>query len=165
MNISLQPTDVTVNQSHYAVFNCSYNCRNLPSHSIVWSVGGLPERFFAGTLASGFIDRSGLFVEIEDMSVTTCANGGQRAIEQLRINASSAALYNRTAVQCIALPTGGGITTFYSAYSIMLINAPNGELYVYMYNYVKTHIVPTSQISPLRLSYLFSESCTPCSYS
>ena len=100
------------------------------THTLFWLVGDLPvlQRTFLRGRTSKFIQRSGLSVELTDWS--TCARDGPergRAIEQLRVTASSAKSYNRTAVQCVAFATDPRDSSFYSSYSVMLIKAP-GEL-------------------------------------
>lgn len=128
--VILLPSDITVDQGTYAVFNCTYSCRTMQTHTLFWLVGDLPilQRTFLRGRTSRFIERSGLYVEVMDQS--TCDRAGLddgKAIEQLRINASSAVLYNRTAVQCVVYATSPDDQSFYSAYSIMMIHAP-GEL-------------------------------------
>ena len=123
-------------QGRYAVFNCRYNCSVIRTHTLFWVVGDLPvlQRTFLRGRTSNFIERSGLYVEV--MDVSTCARDGRnqgQAIEQLRINASSAEQYNRTAVQCVAYATNPSDPSFYSSYSIMLITSG-------IYNYSKPNL-------------------------
>lgn len=64
-------------------------------------------------------------MEVTDES--TCERDGTelgQAVEQLQITAHSAELHNRTAVQCVAYATDPADQSFYSSYSMMLINAP-----------------------------------------
>lgn len=123
--LRLQPSVDRIAQSDYAVFNCSYPCPQ--EHTIFWLVGdaeSLSERSFVKGKEKSFTARSGLSVKVEDVS--TCGDPTRmRAIQQLRINGSSAE-HNRTAVQCVAVPTVENAVTYYSSYSLMLIN--NGEL-------------------------------------
>ena len=114
-------------QGDYAVFNCSCSCRVKLTHTLFWFVGDLPvnQRTFLRGRTATFIERSGLYVEVSDQS--TCERDGLdqgKAVEQLRINASSAMLYNRTAVQCVAFAALEGDQSFFSLYGLMLINAP-----------------------------------------
>lgn len=75
------------------------------------------------TATENFIQNSGLNVEVVELS--DCSATDQTlAIEQLRINASSAVLYNRTAVQCAAYALSPGGTSHYTPYSVMLVNPP-----------------------------------------
>ena len=132
--LRLQPSVDMVNQSSYAVFNCSYHCtsQSPQTHTIHWLVGdaeSLSERSFVNGDEQSFTDRSGLSVDVDDISI--CTGRAQRAIQQLRINGSSAEQHNRTAVQCVAVPTSINVKTFYSSYSLMLINNPvNGKLFM-----------------------------------
>ena len=121
------PSDVIVEQGDYAVFKCSYSCQIMQTHTLFWLVGNLPahQRIFLRGRTATFIERSGLYLEVSDQS--TCERDGLdqgKAIEQLRINASSALLYNRTAVQCVAHATRSGDQSFFSWYGLMVINAP-----------------------------------------
>ena len=125
--VNLLPSDITVEQGNYAVFNCSYGCQIMQTHTLSWVVGDLPgiRRTFLRGRTTDFIEKSGLYVEVSDQS--TCERDGLdhgKAVEQLRINASSAMLYNRTAVQCVAFPTIDGDQTFFSSYGLLVINVP-----------------------------------------
>lgn len=123
-NIELLPSDITVDQGSYAIFRCNYSCRVQQTHTLFWLVGDLPvnQRTFLRGRTQNFILKSGLNVELIDES--TCERDGGRAIEQLQIDATSAERYNRTAVQCVAYATNPTDPSFYSSYSLMLINVP-----------------------------------------
>lgn len=122
-----------VAQSQHAVFNCSYSCKTELSHTIFWFAGdqpGLQRTFWRGR-TERFVQRSGLHVDV--LNLSTCSDGTSDGlgIQQLRINASSAELYNRTAIQCLAIPKNSSYTSLYSSYSMLLISAimdPDGEL-------------------------------------
>lgn len=76
-----------------------------------------------GSATENFIQNSGLNVQVVELSDCSASDQTQ-AIEQLRINASSAVLYNRTAVQCAAYTLSPSGTSHYTPYSVMLINPP-----------------------------------------
>lgn len=127
LGITLFPRDVTVDQGSYAVFNCNYSCRIHETHILFWLVGNLPlhQRTFLRGRTQNFESYSGLDVEVTNES--TCEGDGtglEQATERLRVTANSAELHNRTAVQCVAYATAPTDQTFYSSYSMMLINAP-----------------------------------------
>lgn len=65
--------------------------------------------------------KSGLHVEVKDRSV--CDKHPFKAVEELSINGSSAELFNKTSVQCAAVPRGPGVIV-YSIFSLMLIDNP-----------------------------------------
>lgn len=126
-DVFLSPSDTTVDQGQYAVFSCRYSCRAMQTHTLFWMAGDLPvvQRTFLRGRTSIFIEQSGLYVEVMDQS--TCESEGLdqgQAIEQLRINGSSASLYNRTAIQCVLYTTSPNDHSFYSSYSILRIRAP-----------------------------------------
>jgi hypothetical protein len=123
-NVILEPSDITVDAGQYALFNCKYSCDAKRSHTLFWLVGDLPinQRTFLRGKLQRFMDRSGLHVEVEDKSSCERNDGGQ-AIEELRITANST-LYNKTSVQCVAYATSPNDLSFYSAYSLMIVNAP-----------------------------------------
>lgn len=130
MSLFLLPSDATVDQGQYSVFNCSYSCTAMQTHTLAWLAGDLPviQRTFVRGRTSKFMEQSGLYVEVLDHS--TCANEGPeqgQAIQQLRIQGSSALLHNSTAVQCVAYPTSPDDDSFYSSYSIMRIRPPPSE--------------------------------------
>ena len=120
MNISLSPSDVKINESQIAIFRCNYSCVAQFTHTMVWLVGDQPihQRFFFMNTADIFSARSGLHVEVRDL--TSCP--GSYVLQELRINASSAQLFNRTAVQCFASRISQDHLDFYSPYGIMLVN-------------------------------------------
>lgn len=125
--ITLLPGDITVEQGYYATFNCSYSCQIMQTHTLFWFVGDLPvnQRIFLRGRTDTFIEKSGLYVEVSDQS--TCERDGLDqgiAVEQLKINASSASLYNRTAVQCVAYAALEGDQSYFSSYGLMVINTP-----------------------------------------
>ena len=71
---------------------------------------------------STFIKRSGLDVEVKDLS--SCRDGGDgKVIQQLIITPSSAKLFNKTAVQCVATRRHQNDSDFYSAYGMMIVDA------------------------------------------
>lgn len=130
-SLILQPGLERVLQNNLAVFNCSYSCtiRTNRTHTISWLVGDaqlLNERLLVRGGEQEFTARSGLQVEIKDMSSECPTNTAEpaMAIEQLIINGTSAELFNRTAVQCFGIPRGQDITAIYSSYSLMLIDIP-----------------------------------------
>ena len=128
VNIILQPMDTTVDESEQAFFNCSFSCPSKNTHTMVWLVGNQPHhrRHVIMGYTRGFISTSGLQIEIRGMS--SCKNGGAGIyIQQLIINASSAQLYNRTAVQCLAYRKKSTYNDEYSAYGIMLVNSKSKQ--------------------------------------
>lgn len=127
MNISLSPSDVKINESQIAIFRCNYSCMAQFTHTMVWLVGDQPirQRFFFMNTADSFSARSGLHVEVRDL--TSCP--GSYVLQELRINASSAQLFNRTAVQCFASRISQDHLDFYSPYGIMLVNEKGEEFY------------------------------------
>ena len=127
-SLILQPGLARVLQNNLAVFNCSYSCtiRTNRTHTISWLVGDVNERLLVRGNEHVFTARSGLQVEVKDMSSDCPPDTKQpaMAIEQLIINGTSAELFNRTAVQCVAIPRSEDVATIYSSYSVMLIDIP-----------------------------------------
>lgn len=124
MNVTLSPGYAIVNENEMAVFNCSYTCKTTisNSHTTSWHVGDvLNSRTFAHWKPAKFIRKTGLYVEVKDFS--NCDKyGNGLVIHQLRINASSASRWNKTAVQCIAVRADEeSETDFYSAFSLMFV--------------------------------------------
>jgi len=117
------PNFVTVEENQMAVFNCTYSCDVMKehSHNVYWHVGDVRNsRGFFYRTASLFSKRTGLYVEAEDMS--TCdKNLGGTIKHQLRINASSLARWNATAVQCVAVRTNAKQVDFYSHFALLIV--------------------------------------------
>ena len=112
---TLSPKDVTVSEGQHAVFNCSCDCSLHRTYTMVWIMGDLSgnSRVLRQGSEQNFVQNSGLNVELVKLS--DCS-------EQLRINVSSAVLYNRTAVQCAAYTLLRGSTSHYTPYSVILAN-------------------------------------------
>ena len=129
IGLTLTSSPVKINESGIAEFNCSYNCVDADqTYTIFWFVGdGIPEkRFFLRGTEAGFTANTGLHVDVENIS--TCDRQSKRVVERLRIIGSSAELYNRTAVQCLAVPRFDWGRSVRSPYSMMLIYKPaSGE--------------------------------------
>ena len=80
------------------------------THTLFWLVGNIPtnRQYFLMGDTSAFIERSGLHVEVKDLS--NCSEQ-REATQQLKITPSSAEMFNRTAIQCVAIRTGVHLVT------------------------------------------------------
>ena len=116
----MDPSDVTVSEGQYAEFNCSFSCADSHDTTIIWLVGHFPRRSFIMETAPSFAAKTGLHVEVERL---LGCNGHDVALERLRINASSAEQFNRTAVQCWVPPLSADTMRLYSPYGVMFINS------------------------------------------
>ena len=118
------PNFAVVEENQMAVFDCYYSCdvMKIHSHNVYWHVGDVQEfRGFTYRTAFLFTRKTGLQVETEDL--TTCdenLNSGTIR-HQLRINASSSARWNATAVQCVAVRSNVKQVDFYSPFSLMIV--------------------------------------------
>lgn len=123
LQVTLQPNYVFVKENQMAVYNCSYSCEVMRenSHGVFWHIGDVLDfRGFTSRMARKFTRKTGLYVEVEDLS--TCdENRNGTIIHQLRINATSAARWNRTPVQCVAVSTNAKENDFYSPYGLLFI--------------------------------------------
>ena len=118
--ITLSPSRVMVDENQYAEFTCTLTCGfNTHSPVIVWLVGHY-DQFLVDGQTESFIAASGLQVEVQKLK--GCGTH-RESVERLRINASSADQFNRTAVQCFVPPLPENVTRQYSGLSVMLIRA------------------------------------------
>ncbi len=124
MHIKLLPKDIRINVSQQAIFNCSYPCAARNSHTLVWTVGNQPfnQRYFLKGRTRNFCENSGLGIEVLDFSTCKADTDEGSVLQQLRINASSAELHNRTAVQCMASRSKRKDFDFYSGFGIMIVD-------------------------------------------
>ena len=143
-NITLTPNYVSVTENETAVFNCSYSCEASisNSHTTWWQVGDVRKsRGFSNRRTKKFIKKTGLHVEVKDLS--NCdSSGNGHIVHQLRINASSALEWNRTTIQCVAVRLIETEIDIYSSYGLMFVDPVEGEdhlitffkfLYITMY--------------------------------
>ncbi len=122
--MSLQPNYVFVHENQMAVFNCYYSCDVMErhSHTVYWHIGDvLKSRGFSSRRARKFTRKTGLYVEAEDLSTCTDKCNGT-VWHQLRINATSSARWNKTAIQCVALRSHPAQIDFYSIYGLLFVN-------------------------------------------
>ena len=123
LSVKVVPNFVTVEENQIAVFDCYYSCEVLKmhSHNAYWHVGDVERyRGFTYRTASLFTRKTGLHVETKDLS--TCDENLSGTVRhQLKINASSSARWNATAVQCVALRTHVDQVDFYSHFALMIV--------------------------------------------
>ena len=128
-NITLTPNYVSVTENETAVFNCSYSCKAsmLNTHTTWWQVGDVRKsRGFSNKKTEKFIHKTGLQVEVKDISNCDSAGNGQ-IIHQLRINASSAIEWNKTTIQCVAVRLNEVEIDIYSSYGLMFVDPVEGK--------------------------------------
>ena len=123
LEVKVSPNFATVEENQIAVFDCYYSCEVLKihSHSVYWHVGDV-KRFRGFTYRTAFLftRKTGLHVETKDLS--TCDENLSGTVRhQLKINASSSARWNATAVQCVALRTHVDQVDFYSYFALMIV--------------------------------------------
>lgn len=125
--LKLEPNDVVADVGSLATFNCCVSCELSQTHTIRWFLGSGKKRL----VDSDFEHRTGIHVEIQDVSVCASVSDHEIMNQQLHVNISSPEELNRTAVQCSALRKSPMHTDFYSHFSIIIVN---GMLYNIIYS-------------------------------
>ena len=121
-DVRLQRTDIDVDIGSWAVFNCNVSCDLSKTHTVSWFVGSSGTRLVSSP--AKFYQQTGIQVELEKL--TSCrasiSSESGMAVYQLRVNATSVELLNKTSVQCAALRKSQIYSDVYSHYGVISVN-------------------------------------------
>lgn len=116
--LRLEPNDVLADVGSLATFSCYVSCELSQTHTIRWFVGSGRKRL----VDSDFVHKTGIHVEIQEVSICESTSAHEMMHQQLHVNISSLEELNRTAVQCSALRKSPVHTDFYSHFGIIIVN-------------------------------------------
>ena len=117
-DVRLQRTDIDVDIGSWAVFNCNVSCDLSKTHTVSWFVGSSETRM----VSSQFYEQTGIQVELEKLTSCSASSESGIAVYQLRVNATSVELLNKTSVQCAALRKSRIYSDVYSHYGVISVN-------------------------------------------
>ena len=134
MNVTIQPSDLTVTSGSRADFECSISCEYYYTHTLYWFVGDKPLHirrfFFNSNRIESFETASGIDVSINETNPCMGPGGvlqpSETLTQILNIYVSSLAM-DRTPVQCAAIRTDPSLIDFYSFYSMLKVESEEGE--------------------------------------
>jgi hypothetical protein len=118
--VRLQDNDVEVDIGSWATFNCSVSCELSKTHTVRWFVGSSRTRLVNSP--ANFYRQTGIQVELEKPTSCRASAESGMAVYQLRVNATSVELLNKTSVQCAALRKAQIYSDIYSHYGVISIN-------------------------------------------
>ena len=126
-DVRLQPTDIQVDIGSWATFNCSVSCELNRTHTVRWFVGSARGRLVDSP--ANFYRQTGIQVELEKPVSCEASPELGVAVYQLRVNASSVELLNKTSVQCAALRKAEKFSDLYSHYGVISVNGMHIAIY------------------------------------